>query len=72
MSRISPVRFALLDILGTTLWAGAVTALGLVFGALASRYIGIFQEYQMLFFGALIVIVLFGAISLRLYRRAGE
>lgn len=72
MSRISPVRFALLDLLGTTLWAGAVTVLGLAFGALASRYIGLFQEYQMLFFAAVIVIILFGAISLRLYRRSGD
>lgn len=72
MSKIPPVRFAVLDVIGTALWAGAVTLLGLAFGALARRYISLFQEYQMLLLAAVVIIAVLGAISLRLYRRAGR
>lgn len=72
MSRISPVRFAVLDVIGTALWAGAVALLGLAFGALARRYISVFQEYQMLFVAAIVIIAVLGAIFVRLYRQSGE
>jgi membrane protein DedA with SNARE-associated domain len=72
MSRIPPFRFAVLNVIGTALWAGTVTLLGLAFGRLAQRYISAFQEYQLVFIGAVVIIAVLGAISVRLYRRAGQ
>ena len=72
MSRIPPVRFAVLDLIGTALWAGAVTAAGLAFGALAKRYITAFQEYQLLALAAIVIIAVLGAISVRIYRQKGH
>lgn len=72
MSRIPPARFAVLNVIGTMLWAGTVTGLGLAFGTLAKRYIGTFQEYQLLVIGAVVIIAVLGTISMRLYRQAGE
>ena len=58
-SRLSPVKFFVLNFLGALIWAVSFGLIGYQFGDLAERLLGDVQQYQFYFLGILVLAGLF-------------
>lgn len=52
-SRVSPLRFLVLDIVGAAIWAIGIGVLGYLFGYTIEKIIGDIKKYELLFFAVI-------------------